>query len=258
VTGRPARRGADGDQRAPASVGPEQISRLEDCLAADGVLLFPADTVYGLACDPDSPIAVERLYALKGRAPGKPAAVMFFELERAFALLLAPASDTGADEPAGRGAGGAGGERGRGRERGPAGQRGPGRLEAALRALLPGPVTVLVPNPQRRFDLACAGDPDTLGLRVPRLPERLSALAGVARPVLQSSANLAGGADPVTLADVPASIRDGVDLALDGGRLPGVASTVVDLRLFERDRSWRVLRAGALSGAEIERLLCLA
>ena len=49
------------------------------CIAAGGVAVFPADTVYGLACDPDNAEAVERLYALKGRPTGKPSAVMFFD-----------------------------------------------------------------------------------------------------------------------------------------------------------------------------------
>ena len=42
--------------------------------------VFPADTVYGLACDPENADAVAKLYALKGRPPEKPAAVMFFDL----------------------------------------------------------------------------------------------------------------------------------------------------------------------------------
>jgi L-threonylcarbamoyladenylate synthase len=116
-------------------------------------------------------------------------------------------------------------------------------------------VTVLVPNPERRFELACGGDPDALGLRVPRLPPALSALAAVRRPLLQSSANLAGGPEAVILSDVPAPIREGVDLELDGGRLPGAASTVVDLRRYQTEGDWRVVRAGALSADEVGRLL---
>jgi L-threonylcarbamoyladenylate synthase len=51
------------------------------CVAAGGVAVFPADTVYGLACDPGNPDAIARLYALKGRAPDKPSATMYFDLE---------------------------------------------------------------------------------------------------------------------------------------------------------------------------------
>ena len=123
----------------------------ERAIAAGGVVVFPADTVYGLACDPGSAVAVERLYALKGRPPEKPAAVMFFALEPALAAL----PELGA------------------------------RTRAALEGLLPGGVTLLLPNPRRRFPLACGPDPATLGLRVADVP----ALRGVRVPVLQSSAN---------------------------------------------------------------------
>lgn len=185
----------------------------EDCIAAGGVALFPADTVYGLACDPASPDAVARLYELKRRPADKPAAVMFFSLAPALAALteLTP------------------------------------RLRAALAALLPGPVTLLLPNPLARWPLACGPDPSTLGLRVP-VP---GPLADVAVPVLQSSANRSGGADPRALEDVDAALREGADLVVDDGPLPGTPSTVVDLRAYERDGAWEVLREGALTRAAI-------
>jgi len=110
---------------------------------------------------------------------------------------------------------------------------------------------VLVPNPAGRFPAACAGDPGTLGVRVPELP----ALRAVTTPVLQSSANLAGGPDARTLDEVPESIRAGADLVLDGGELPGTPSTVIDLRGFEEAGDWHVLRAGAVSEQAVARAL---
>jgi L-threonylcarbamoyladenylate synthase len=187
------------------------------CIAVSGVAVFPADTVYGLACEPDSKEAVQRLYLLKRRRPDKPAAVMFFVLELALAALP---------------------------ELGP-------RTVGALRALLPGPVTLLIPNPSRRFPLACTTDPDTLGLRVPAWPASLAALHGVQWPVLQSSANVAGGPEARRLADVPAPIRKGADLVLDGGELPGTPSTVVDLRAYELDARWSVVREGAMAPGDV-------
>ena len=190
----------------------EDAETFERCMAVGGVAVFPADTVYGLACDPGSEDAVARLYALKRRRPDKPAAVMFFSVELALAALP---------------------EIGR-------------RTRLALGALLPGGVTLLLPNPARRFALACGPDPETLGLRVPRLPAAADALGVVRWPVLQSSANVAGGPDARRLSDVPEAIRRGADLLLDAGELPGTPSTVVDLRGYERDGSWRVVRAGAV------------
>jgi L-threonylcarbamoyladenylate synthase len=187
------------------------------CMSVGGVAVFPADTVYGLACDPDEREAVARLYELKGRRPDKPAAVMFFARDLALAALP---------------------------ELGP-------RTRAALHALLPGGVTLLLPNPAHRFPLACGPDPDTLGLRVPAWPPALEALSRVSWPVLQSSANAAGGADARRLEDVPGRLRAGADLVLDGGELPGTPSTVVDLRAYERDGGWAIVREGAVATAQV-------
>lgn len=186
-----------------------QATAFERCMAVGGVAVFPADTVYGLACDPANRLAVERLYRLKRRALDKPSAVMFFDLELAFVALP---------------------------ELGP-------RTRTALAALLPGGLTALLPNPARRFALACGGDPLTLGLRVPALPR----LAAVRWPVLQSSANLAGGPDPRRLEDVPTALRRAADLVIDGGDLPGTPSTVVDLRGYEPTGEWSVVRLGAVA-----------
>jgi L-threonylcarbamoyladenylate synthase len=196
-----------------AALGEAHAGRLRECLASGGVALFPTDTVYGLGCDPQRSSAVERLYALKGRPADRPAAVMFFALAEALNAL----PELGARE------------------------------RAAIEALVPGPVTLLLPNRTRCFPLACGPDPSTLGLRVPLLAESLSALRAVPGPVLQSSANFSGGTDARRLDAVPASLREGADLVIDGGELPGTASTVVDLRDYEQSGDWRVLRKGPLA-----------
>src|SRR5262249_30879134 len=116
--------------------------------------------------------------------------------------------------------------------------------------LLPGPVTLLLPNPRERFPLACSTEHTTLGLRVPDLP----ALAGAQVAVLQSSANHSGGPDARRLEDVPHEIRRQADLVLDGGELPGIASTVIDLRDYEAGR-WSVIRHGALHEAQVAAVL---
>jgi L-threonylcarbamoyladenylate synthase len=206
------------------SLTPEDVARLGECLAADGVAVIPTDTVYGLVCNPAREAAMRRVYELKRRPPAKPAAVMFFSLEPAFESLA---------------------------ELGP-------RTRAALEALLPGPVTVLLPNPERRFPLAC--DPlgsgsGLLGLRVPALPSPLAVLAAARAPVAQSSANLSGGPDPRRLQDVPVELREGADLVLDGGELPGSASTVIDLSEYELTGAWQIVRKGPLQRSTLKRLL---
>ncbi len=190
-------------------------------MAVGGVALFPTDTVYGLATEPESKEGVHRLNALKGRDPERPAAVMFFDLDLALAALP---------------------------ELGP-------RTRDALIRLLPGPYTLLVPNPARRYPLACGGDAERLGLRVPELEGELAPLAAARWPVLQSSANRTGAADANRLADVHVDIRAGVDLQLDGGELPGSASTVVDLTPYESGAGFRVLREGAVRAAAVRAVL---
>ncbi len=197
-------------------IGPADARALTDCIRGAGVAVFPADTVYGLACDADTPDAVRRLYAIKGRRPDKPAAVMFFDAELALAAL--PELEE--------------------------------RTREALSRLLPGGVTVLLANPSRRYPLACGPDPGTLGVRVPRLEGALEPLAKLRRPVLQSSANRTGDPAPRRLADVPEQIRREADVVLDGGELPGIASTVLDLRNYERG-DWSIVREGALGRDQI-------
>ena len=198
----------------------EEVARFERAVRAGGVGLFPADTVYGLAVDPEAQAAVERLYAVKGRPAERPAAVMFFALDSALAALPEL------------------GERTRG----------------ALARLLPGAVTVVLANPLRRFPLACGPRPDRIGLRVPALEGALAPLGALGMPLLQSSANVSGGPDARRLEQVEPSIRAAVDAELDAGELPGLASTVVDLSGFEEGGGFTVLRDGALSRPALEEL----
>jgi L-threonylcarbamoyladenylate synthase len=197
------------------------VARFQRCVAEGGVALFPADTVYGLAADPESAVGVERLNALKGRPPGRPAAVMFFTLRAALDALPEL----------------------------------PPRTRAAIERALPGALTLLLPNPRHRYPLACGPDPGRLGLRVPALAGPLAPLSGAGSPVLQSSANPSGGADPRRLADVDPSIREGVAVVLDGGELPGTPSTVVDLTDYEDAGRWRVLREGLVDADRLRELL---
>jgi L-threonylcarbamoyladenylate synthase len=194
-----------------------QVAEFEEVIAGGGIAVFPTDTVYGLGTHPDSVEGAHRLYWIKGRSPDRPAAVLFFDLERALAEL----PDIGL------------------------------RTQQALQRLLPGPVTVLLPNPGTRFPLACGAEPSRLGVRVPMLDEKLAKLANVKAPILQSSANPTGEPDPRSLEDVDERIRRGADIELDAGILPGTPSTVIDLTAYEEQGAFEVLREGALSAEAV-------
>jgi L-threonylcarbamoyladenylate synthase len=192
----------------------EDAATFERCMAVGGFAVFPADTVYGLACDPDAKETVQRLHLVKRRSMDKPSAVMFFDAELALETLAELEA----------------------------------RVRDAARRLLPGPVTLLIPNPAHRFPLACGEDPDTLGLRVPKLDTEL---AGVRWPVLQTSANYAGRPDPRRLQDVPLGLRDSAELVLDGGELPGTPSTVIDLRNYANTGDYAIVRQGLFPADEV-------
>ncbi|HWH45882.1 MAG TPA: L-threonylcarbamoyladenylate synthase [Thermoleophilaceae bacterium] len=192
----------------------QDVERFEEVIAAGGVALFPADTVYGLATHPGSRDGVERINEMKGRPPAKPSAVMAFST--AELPPLAP------------------------------------RLREAAERLLPGPVTLVVPNPEGLHPLACGPVPERLGIRVPAVPRPL---ADARVTVLQTSANRSGEQDARSLAEVDPALRAAVDCVLDGGTLPGTPSTVIDLSSYEEDGSFEVLREGALTVARVEELL---
>jgi L-threonylcarbamoyladenylate synthase len=185
---------------------------LQRCVAGGGVAVFPADGLYGLACDPLDAGAIARIHRLKGRDEGKSSAVMYFS-PLAMRELVAGF--------------------------------GP-RTAAAVSALLPGPVTLVVANPGHRYPFACREDPGRLGIRLLAGP-----LGGVMCPVFQTSANPSGEPAPARFEDVPAAILAGSDLAIDGGELTGLPSTVVDVASIEEDGSWRILRQGALSAGDL-------
>jgi L-threonylcarbamoyladenylate synthase len=185
---------------------------LERCVGAGGVVLFPADGLYGLCCDPLNAAAIERIHLLKGRADGKPSAVMYF----APPLMREVLGDLGP------------------------------RTREALGALVPGPVTVVVANPAHRYPLASRGDPERLGLRLIDGP-----LAGARRPIFQTSANRSGEAAPSRFDEIDDAVLAGADLAIDGGELTGLPSTVIDVSAVDAGGGWTILREGALDRAEV-------
>ena len=194
--------------------GEAQVARkaLERTVSGGGVVVFPADGLYGLACDPLDRGAIAKIHRLKGRDEGKPSAVMYFS-PLAIREIVS--------------------------ELGP-------RTKAAISALMPGPVTLVIANPKRRYPLACGQDPERIGIRLIG-----GVLRGAMCPVFQTSANLSGEPPAARFEDVPPAIVAGAVLAIDAGELPGLPSTVVDLASIEEDGHWRILRDGALSPGDL-------
>jgi L-threonylcarbamoyladenylate synthase len=182
-------------------------------------VILPTDTVYGLCTTPYSAEPVERLYRLKGRAASQPTALAASDVDMLFECV-----------PELR-----------------------GRSGRIVRALLPGPFTLVLPNPARRFRWLTGDRPETIGVRVPKLSGDAASVLGRVGAVAATSANLAGGPEPRTLEDVSRELRDAA-VEIDGGELPGIASTVLDLIGPEP----KVLREGAVPAAEALRLAAAA
>jgi L-threonylcarbamoyladenylate synthase len=167
-------------------------------------VILPTDTVYGLCAWPFRPEPVERIYRLKGRDASKPIALLASDLESLVEAL--PELDATRAE-----------------------------------GLLPGPYTLVVANPERRFPWLTGGRPETIGVRVPELPDEAALVLREIGVVAATSANVAGGPNPRRVDEIPEEIRTACGAIVDAGELPGVPSTVLDLTGDEP----RVLREGA-------------
>ncbi len=180
-------------------------------------VVMPFDTVYGLAADPYREEPTHRLYELKGRDQTEPSALVAWDFD--YLLECVPELR--------------------------------GRSASLARLLLPGPVTLILPNPARRFRWLTGTNPETIGVRVPDFHGPGAEILERVGAVVATSANHPGGADPKRLEEVPEDIRDGARAVVDGGELPGSPSTVIDLTGGKP----RILREGAQPAEEALRRL---
>jgi L-threonylcarbamoyladenylate synthase len=181
-------------------------------IRAGKAVILPTDTVYGLAADAYREAPALRLYVLKGRPESMPCALLAADLD----MILDAVPELR------------------------------GRAAVAARALLPGPYTLVLPNPARRFRWLCGASLEAIGVRVPELPREARTVLDRVGVVASTSANFHGGPDPSRLGDVPEELRRKVEASVDVGPLPGTPSTVVDLT----GREPRVLREGAVPAAQ--------
>ena len=182
-------------------------------IRAGQAVVLPTDTVYGLCVDAYREAPARRLYRLKHRPDGMPVALLAADLD----VILDAVPELR------------------------------GRSAVIARALLPGPYTLVLANPGRRFRWLCGANAEAIGIRVPQVPAATRAVLDRVGAVAATSANLHGERDPARVDDISAVVREGVAAVVDGGELPGTPSTVVDLTGPEP----KILREGAVPREEV-------
>jgi L-threonylcarbamoyladenylate synthase len=187
--------------------------RAIEALRSGEVVVYPTETFYGMGVDALSSDALDRLFALKGREPGKPVALIAADARSAFELA---------------------------REVSEAARR-------LAEAFWPGPLTLVLPA-RDNLPGPLIGPDGGVGVRVSSHPIARALAAGLARPITATSANLAGGQPATTLDEARNTFGAKVKVYLEGGKLTAnAASTVVACD----HNGWRVLRAGAISDRAI-------
>lgn len=184
------------------------VDEAVEAIEAGKPVVLPTDTVYGLCTKPDASATLTRL---KGRDEQQPIALLAADVDTLFDRI-------------------------------------PELRDQAMlvRALLPGRLTLILPNPAHRYDWLTGERHDAIGVRVPELAGAAREIVERAGAVAATSANLHAGPDPRRIEDVPETIREAAVL-VDGGELPGTPSTVIDLTGDEP----KILREGAMPATDV-------
>jgi L-threonylcarbamoyladenylate synthase len=188
------------------------MNEAAEAIRAGKTVILPTDTVYGLVASARNAAPAEKLYEVKGRDVWQPSALLAADIETLLEWLPELT----------------------------------GRAGVIARALLPGPYTLILPNPARRYPWITGENPETIGVRIPELPDVVDRILSHVGCVVATSANLPGGPDPRRVEDIPHEILERVAAVVDAGELPGTPSTIIDFSGAEP----RVVREGAASAAD--------
>ncbi|MCE5200517.1 MAG: L-threonylcarbamoyladenylate synthase [Armatimonadota bacterium] len=201
------------------TVNPElgAIKTAADAIRRGELVIFPTETVYGLAADALNESAVRRVFEAKDRFEGHPLPVQVAGVEQLHTVAASI----------------------------------PESARLLAERYWPGPLTLVLPKTDEISDLVSGGR-DTVGVRVPDHPVALALLRELNSPIVASSANISGK-DAATDATAAArELEKWVSVTLDAGESKiGVASTVIDVSVTPHV----ILRQGAISRAEIVEMI---
>ena len=171
---------------------PKALLLSQEYVQVGKLIVFPTDTLYGLACDPTNPAALRDIYAAKGRSTLKALPVLIGALEQLTQLV----------------------------------ENIPPQARRLMERFWPGALTLVLPK-QAHLPSELTPYPG-LAVRMPNHPFALELLQALG-PLAVTSANLSDQTNPQTAQEVFAQLAGRVDLILDGGKLKiGQASTIVD------------------------------
>ncbi len=201
----------------PRNPDPKAVRAAADAIRAGELVVFPTETVYGLAADALDAAAVARVFEAKGRDEMRPLPVQIAGVGQ----LSQVASEV------------------------------PEAAEKLARRFCPGPITLVVPRSKAIPDIVTGGAP-TVGVRIPDHPVALALLEELGLPIIATSANVSGRSAPRSAGCAIRGFGYMVAVVLDAGESPiGVASTVVDVSVTPP----RILREGAISPEAIREVL---
>ncbi len=173
----------------------EAFQQAGDILKNGGIVAFPTDTVYGLGAVFSNTEAVLKVFEAKGRDEGKPLSVLVSDISQVEQLAAEI----------------------------------PEKATRLMKAFWPGALTIILRKKENVPDVVTAGK-DTIGIRMPDLPDAVEVIRNAESPLAAPSANEAGKRSSVTAEDVKEDLFGKIDMIVDGGACPvGVSSTIVDL-----------------------------
>jgi tRNA threonylcarbamoyl adenosine modification protein (Sua5/YciO/YrdC/YwlC family) len=180
-------------------------------LKSGGVVSFPTETVYALACDPSNDAAVAKLYDLKKREQKKPLSLLVKDLEQ---LKKYAQVD--------------------------------GRIEKFITKFSPGPMTYVLPKKigTGLSELINSTD-STIGVRIPDCPIAQEILGVFSGPIIGTSTNFSGEESAIDVSGINSELLESIDVVIDGGKTKYcMGSTIIDLT---NPDEIKILRKGVIT-----------
>ena len=189
-----------------------ELNEVKKVLKEGGIVAFPTDTVYGLACDCFNKKAIEKLYQIKERPSYKPINVLTDSVEKMYKVVDSINNK---------------------------------ELEL-ISKYMPGDLTLILNKNEKVPSILTAGI-DTIGVRIPNNKIALTILKNFKNPLAVTSANKSGKTSGLEVADFIDVFNNQIDIIIDGGKTPiGVSSTIVKVK----EDKIKILRQGNLEIVE--------